>query len=180
MLADVLTPDLETRVAILQTKCNEKGYSLAPEILLEIAKLVQSNVRELEGALNKIYAHHQLQNIAPTTSSVRPLLSSFNGPSNQKFVSARILIETVARYFDIKLEELLGASREKRLAFPRQITMYLMREELKSSFPNIGRELGGRDHTTAMHACDKIKLELTSNERLVHDIENILSQVRAR
>lgn len=180
MLADILSPDLETRVAILQTKCREKGYQLQHEILIEVAKVVQSNVRELEGALNKVFAHHQLQNLTPSVDSVRPLLSSFNSLSAQKFVSSRLLIETVATYYDIRIEELMGQSREKRLAFPRQIAMYLMREELKYSFPAIGQELGGRDHTTAMHACDKIRKELDANDRLQQDLESILQQVRAK
>jgi len=179
MLADITSPDLETRVAILQTKCREKNYQLTHDILLEIAKVVQSNVRELEGALNKVFAHHQLRNQTPSIESVRPILVSFNTHSNQRHVSGRMLVEAVAVYFDVKLEELLGQSREKRLAFPRQIAMYLMREELKQSYPAIGTELGGRDHTTAMHACEKIKNELTANERLQHDMENILQQIRA-
>ncbi|MFH0928495.1 MAG: chromosomal replication initiator protein DnaA [bacterium] len=180
MLADISSPDLETRIAILDTKCRERGYHLSTEILAEIAKTAQSNVRELEGALNKIFAFIQLQNITPTLESIKQLLTSFNSGTSSKFVSAKSLIEIVARYFDLNIVDLLGKSREKRLAFPRQIIMFLMREELKSSFPAIGQELGGRDHTTAMHACDKIKTELVTNERLKRDIENILQQVHVR
>ena len=88
-------------------------------------------------------------------------------------LSPRQVIQVVAQYFDVQHEDLLGKSREKRLAFPRQIIMYIMREELKSSYPAIGNELGGRDHTTAMHAYDKISRELENNERFRQDFENI-------
>lgn len=173
MMADVGSPDFETRVAILETKCKEKSYQVTREILHHIASIVQSNVRELEGALNKIIAFHQFKNLSPTIDTVKPILTSFNPTTTKKNITPRHLIHTVAQYFEIKIEELLGKSREKRLAFPRQIVMYIMREEMKSSYPSIGMELGGRDHTTAMHAYDKISTCLEEDEKLQHDIELI-------
>ncbi len=173
MLADVGSPDFETRVAILQTKCREKQYNVDHDILHHIATIVQSNVRELEGALNKIVAFHQFKNLTPTLETVKPILSSFSPSSTKKTVTAKQLIQTVASYFDLQMPDLLGKSREKRLAFPRQIVMYLMREEMKSSYPSIGYELGGRDHTTAMHAYDKITTCLSDDEKLQHDLELI-------
>lgn len=173
MLADVGSPDFETRCAILDTKCQEKQYSLEREILHHVATIVQTNVRELEGALNKIIAFHQFKNSRPTLETVKPILSSFQPASGRKNVTPKQLIVTVANYFDIHIEDLLGKSRQKRLAFPRQIVMYLMREEMKASYPSIGSELGGRDHTTAMHAYDKITNCLLEDEKLQHDIELI-------
>ena len=123
MLADVGSPDFETRVAILDTKCREKSFPLDREILHHVATVVQSNVRELEGALNKIIAFHQFKNMIPSVDSVRPILSSFQPASARKSITARQLIHTVAGYFDLQIEDLLGKSREKRLAFPRQIIM---------------------------------------------------------
>jgi chromosomal replication initiator protein len=179
MLADVGSPDFETRVAILDAKCREKSFYLDRDILHHVATLVQSNVRELEGALNKIIAFHQFKNAMPTMDTVRPILSSFQPSSSRKSITPRQLIHTVALYFDLQIDDLLGKSREKRLAFPRQIIMYLMREEMKSSYPSIGMELGGRDHTTAMHAYEKICGIVNGDEKLQHDIELIKQRLYA-
>jgi len=146
---------------------------LDKEILHHMATIVQSNVRELEGALNKIIAFHQFKNVDPTIDSVKPIMSSFQPMKSKKSVTPKQLIQTVASYFDLHIDDLLGKSREKRLAFPRQIIMYIMREEMKSSYPSIGQALGGRDHTTAMHAYDKISTALTDDEKLQHDLELI-------
>ena len=173
MMADVGSPDFETRVAILESKCREKVYQIEHDILNHIASVVQTNVRELEGALNKVIAFHQFKNVRPTLDTVRPILTSFQPSSLKKNVTPKQLIHTVSIYFDIRIEDLLGKSREKKLAFPRQIIMYLMREEMKSSYPSIGNELGGRDHTTAMHAYEKISECLTEDEKLQHDLELI-------
>ncbi len=177
MMADIGSPDFETRVAILESKCKEKSYNVAREVLHHIATLVQRNVRELEGALNKVIAFHQFKNISPSIDTVKPILSSFSPLSSKKSVTPKELIHTVATYFDISHDDLLGKSRQKRLAFPRQIVMYLMREEMKASYPSIGSELGGRDHTTAMHAYEKISNILEEDEKLQHDIELIKQQM---
>lgn len=173
MMADVGSPDFETRVAILESKCREKVYQIEHDILNHIASVVQTNVRELEGALNKVIAFHQFKNVRPTLDTVKPILTSFQPSSLKKNITPKQLIHTVSIYFDIRIEDLLGKSREKKLAFPRQIIMYLMREEMKSSYPSIGNELGGRDHTTAMHAYEKISECLTGDEKLQHDLELI-------
>lgn len=173
MMADIGSPDFETRVAILEQKCREKSFSMAREILHHIATSVQNNVRELEGALNKVIAFHHFKNTIPTLDSVRPILSSFSTAATKKTVTAKHLIQTVAEHFDLHIDDLLGKSREKRFAFPRQIIMYLMREEMKSSYPSIGAELGGRDHTTAIHAYDKIMNKVIEDEQLQHDLELI-------
>lgn len=173
MLADVGSPDFETRIAILESKCRDKSYSVDRDILHHVATVIQTNVRELEGALNKIIAFHQFKNIRPSVETVKPILSSFQPTNTRKTVTPKQLINTVAIYFDLQIEDLLGQSRQKRLAFPRQIIMYLMREEMKSSYPSIGTELGGRDHTTAMHAYDKICGCLETDEKLQHDLELI-------
>jgi chromosomal replication initiator protein len=173
MLVDVGTPDLETRIAILQKKCLERGFNLSREILQYIASSISSNVRELEGALNKISAVHQFRNMEPTLESIKPIVASFEAENIKKTVTPKQVIQVVAEYFDISLEEVLGKSREKRLAFPRQIIMYLLREEMKSSYPTIGTELGGRDHTTAMHAHTKIAGMVDNDEKLQKDLELI-------
>jgi chromosomal replication initiator protein len=173
MTADIGSPDFETRMAILGAKCREKNYLLEMEILHHVATIIQNNVRELEGALNKIIAFHQFNHLKPTVETVQPILASFQPAKMKKTVSGKQLIQTVASYFDLPIVELIGKSREKRLAFPRQIIMFLMREEMRSSYPSIGNELGGRDHTTAMHAYDKISNQVSHDEKLQHDIELI-------
>lgn len=174
MMVDISAPDLETRVAILESKCKEKHYELSREILSYVASSVQSNVRELEGTLNKIIAYHQFKNIKPSMESIRELVSSINSAAgSKKNLTPKDLLDTVASYFDIPLPDLLGKCREKRLSFPRQIIMYLMREELNSSYPAIGKMIGGRDHTTAIHAYTKIAADIQEDEKLRHDLSLI-------
>lgn len=177
MVIDVSPPDLETRIAILRSKCQEKGVHLSDDILTTIAAGVTSNVRELEGALNKIHAYHQFKNIPPTVETVKNIISSYSINPAKKTITARQLIATVAAYYDLKIDDLLGKSREKKLAFPRQVLMFLMREEMKSSFPAIGTEIGGRDHTTAIHACTKISLLVEKDEKLRQDISLLKERV---
>lgn len=173
MIADIGQPDLETRIAILENKCQQKNCPLSPEILNYIASNIQSNIRELEGALNRIIAFQQLNNIAPTLDSTKKLLSSVKAPPQKGRLTAKQILSAVSGFYDITLDNLIGKSRKKELVYPRQIAMFLLREELKSSFPNIGQELGGRDHTTAMHACSKINKEIENNEKTKQDLSLI-------
>ena len=179
MTADISSPDFETRVAILEAKCRDRQWKMETEVTHFVAENIVSNVRELEGALNKIVAYHQLKNQKPTLDSVEPIISSFKPIDIIKSVTPRELITVVSTYFDITTDEVVGKSREKRLAFPRQIIMFLMREEMSFSYPSIGNELGGRDHTTAMHAYSKIKKKLEEDEKLKHDIEIIKQRLYA-
>lgn len=171
MIADISVPDLETRIAILGAKCQERGYALEQPIINYIAAVIQHNVRELEGALNKIIAFHQLKNVPPTLDFVKKILAA--SQPLKKAATPKQIIQTVSLYFDLPINELLGPNREKRLSFPRQIIMYLLREELKTSYPAIGAELGGRDHTTAMHACKKILREVDADIKVKQDVEMI-------
>ncbi|MFH0804666.1 MAG: chromosomal replication initiator protein DnaA, partial [Patescibacteria group bacterium] len=174
MIADIGQPDYETRVAILNAKCQEKGFQLTPEIITTIANFIQSNVRELEGALNRIVAFHQLNNTPPTVASIKNILSSVsNYQKREGSLTPKQIANVVATFFDISMNDLLGSSRKKELVVPRQITMYLLREEVKCSYPTIGQELGGRDHTTAMHAYDKIRRALDHDEKIRQDISLI-------
>lgn len=173
MIADVGAPDFETRVAILSKKCAEKVFSLSEKAIHTIATIVQNNIRELEGALNKIIVYHQLKNAEPTLESIKSLLSGLESASMKRSLTSKQLIQTVSEFYSLNLEDILGKNREKRLSFPRQIIMYLLRQELKMSYPAIGDELGGRDHTTAMHAHDKISKEVDNNLKLKQELELI-------
>jgi len=170
MIADIAQPDLETRIAILSAKCREKNYSLSNEIIQAIASMVQSNVRELEGALNRIIAFHSLNQTTPSLESVRPLLGALSQNQKRGGVTPKQVVAAVAQFYDVSLEDIVGTSRKKELVEPRQMAMYVLREELHSSFPAIGQELGGRDHTTAMHACTKITNQITSDEKTKQDL----------
>jgi len=173
MIADITMPDFETRVAILEKKCREKNFELPIKILQSVAASIQSNIRELEGFLNKIIVYHQLKNTTPTVESVKALLSAVEATSMKQSLTPRHLLETISQYYGLPQENLIGQSREKKVTHPRQIIMYLMREEMKMSYPAIGEELGGRDHTTAMHACLKIAKEVENNLKLKQEIEAI-------
>jgi len=173
MIADVAVPNFETRVAILSKKCTERNFKLDDEILRTIAVSIQRNIRELEGALNKIIAYHDLKNVAPTTESVKSLLSSIEASGLTRSVTPTQLLETVTEFYNLVPEDVIGKSREKRLSSPRQVIMYLMRKELNMSYPAIGDELGGRDHTTAMHAHTKIQNLVEVDAKLKQEIELI-------
>jgi chromosomal replication initiator protein len=177
MIADISQPDLETRVAILEKKCQEKKFELDKEIIDYITQNIQNNIRELEGALNKIIAYHQLNKIPPTIENVKKILFSLSNAGGQKTsVTPGHLIKVVGKFYEISIEDIIGKCRQKRLAFPRQIIMFLMREELRSSYPSIGQELGGRDHTTAMHAYTKISEMMENDEKLRQEI-NLIKQL---
>jgi len=173
MIADVAPPDFETRVAILGKKCSEKKFNLDDNILQTIATSVQRNIRELEGALNKIIAYHELKNTTPTQESVKALLSNLETNGMTRSITSTQVLDTVTDFYNLQQEDVIGKSREKRLSVPRQIIMYLMRKELKMSYPAIGDELGGRDHTTAMHAHTKIQNLLEKDLKVKQELELI-------
>ena len=170
MIADIGEPDIETRIAIIQAKLSEKKYFLDDKIINLIAAGIQSNIRELEGALNRIIAYHSLKKQSPTIESVKEIVNNLVNLPRKGSISAKTIIQIVADYFEINKEDIIGSCRKKELVGPRQIIMYLMREEMSASFPNIGRELGGRDHTTAMHAHSKVKNQLIDDEKIKQDV----------
>jgi len=176
MITDISFPDFETRMAILKAKCQERNFSLPEEILNYITSNIQKNIRELEGALNVLLAYQKLQNTLPDLKTVKSLLKNFTSPP-AKVMSARKIIKTVAEFYDLKEKDLISSSRKKEIVKPRQVAMYLLREEIKGSFPFIGRKLGGKDHTTAIHACEKISKDLEKNESLVEEISLIKERV---
>jgi chromosomal replication initiator protein len=175
MIADINPPNLETRIAILESKCREKNFHLSPEVINYLANVIQNNIRELEGALNRIIAYHQLNKTEPTVEAIKPILAHIISPAPKKSLTAKQISSVIADYFDIKQEELYGSCRKKHLTLPRQIAMYLMRTELNSSYPSIGAEFSGRDHTTAIHAFEKIQKELDNDAKLNQDV-NLIKQ----
>jgi chromosomal replication initiator protein len=175
MVADVGKPDIETKIAILEQKSLEKNFPLDKDVLMYIANNVQNNIRELEGALNKIIVIHQLNNSIPTLKSVKNALSDYVSSLQVKSLTPKEIIEVVSRFYEISVKDIIGNSRRKELVGPRQVAIFLIREELNTSYPSIGQEMGGRDHTTAMHAYNKILNEIkeNDNEKLRQEIESI-------
>ena len=173
MVADVGKPDIETKIAILEKKSLEKGFPLDKDVLIYIANNVQNNIRELEGALNKVIVIHQLNNSVPTLKSVKNSLSDYVSGLQTKSLTPREIMEAVSKFYEISFKDIISNSRRKELVWPRQIAIYLIREELNTSYPSIGQEMGGRDHTTAMHAYNKILNEIKENEKLKQELESI-------
>ena len=141
-----------------------------------IASNIQRNIRELEGALNRVVAYQKINNQNPTLEITKSLLRSlFLSPN--KVANPRKIIQTVAEFYDLKEREILSNSRKKEIVKPRQVAMFLLREVLKGSYPFIGRKFGGKDHTTAIHSCEKIQKELENNEGLSNEVELIKQRI---
>ena len=176
LLADISCPDYETRLAILRKKAQDENIIIDDSILSDIANKIDSNIRELEGVLNKIVARASLTQSPITREHAENIIDEFKYES-EKVISCDFIKETVSKYFSIDKDELAGEKRSNDIAFPRQIAMYLCREIANMSFPQIGTDFGGRDHSTVMHAYNKIKKEIKekSNTKLiVESVKNII------
>ena len=175
LAADIQPPDLETRLAILRAKAERTGRFISDEILETVARRVESNIRELEGALNRIIAFSDLSGSSLTPQLVEMALVDLL-PQHQNIVPEKI-IELVAREWQTSVEALLGRDRTQKIAEPRQVAMYLMRKETDASLPMIGQVLGGRDHTTVMYAIQKIANEIETKADLRKRIINVKQQL---
>ncbi len=178
MIVDIAPPKLETRIAILKAKLKERDYELNDEIVQYIAANIQTNVRELEGALNRIIAYHEFYDVKPTLETAKNVLSALIAKAEKKSVTPKQVIEAVANYYGLKRDDLtLSKNRRKKVALPRQVAMYLLRTELDASYPSIGEEFGGRDHTTAIHAFRKIKRMVEQEGKVKEDIDLIKERI---
>lgn len=173
MVADIMPPDLETRKAILVKKSDEKLLNLDDEIIDYIAINIESNIRELEGALNKIKTHLEIYQKALSLDLITEILQENINNSRMKNISSDKIIKAVVSFFSIEKKEVLGRRRYKELVYPRQIIMYLLRNELSFSYPRIGKELGGKDHTTIMHGVEKIEKQIKKDNQLQNEISMI-------
>jgi chromosomal replication initiator protein len=176
MIADISHPDMETRLAILKCKTEEKKIIIPDEALNYIATHIQKNIRELEGALNRVIASTRLSNTPITADQVAKILATVISPP-KKIMHYKSVIQAVSEFYDVTITDMLNRCRRKEVVHPRQVAMYLMREELKKSYPFIGEKLGGRDHTTVIYACSKLTKELEKNELLQQEIHLILEKV---
>jgi chromosomal replication initiator protein len=175
LTADIQPPDLETRLAILRSKAERSGRHVPHEILEGIARRVQSNIRELEGALNRILAFADLSGTPLTTQLIEVALADLLPQRSD--VEPRKIIELVAKEWQTSVEALLGRDRSQKIAQPRQVAMYLLRKETDASLPQIGEALGGRDHTTVMYAIDKIASDIETKTDLRKRVVNIKQQL---
>ena len=176
LIADISNPDYETRLAILRKKAQLDNIIIDDDILCDIATKIDSNIRELEGVLNKLIANASLTNTHITMEMAEKAINDVV-ISREKVISIGLIQETVAKYFNISAKELKGSKRSNDIAFPRQIAMYLCRNVAQMSLPQIGKDFGKRDHTTVMHACNKIEKEIKENQNtklIVESVKNIL------
>ena len=176
MVADISAPNLETRMAILQTKLSKKGVEIDPEIITFIAENVVNNIRELEGALNKLLVYQQIENKPLALDQAKNILASIVN-AKKKAVTLSKIAESVANFYSITLEDLLKQSRRKEYVKPRQTAMYIARKELGSSYPSIGEFFGGRDHTTVMHGVEKVEKAVVANDGIKQEVELILEKI---
>ena len=175
MIADIGYPDFETRLAILKAKSQEVSHLIGDDVLKYIAETISRNIRELEGALNRVIVHARLKNGMITIDEVKKILSLILNKTNQ-YIPPKEVIKKIASFYDLSESEILGHSKKKELVKPRQIVMYLLREEFKYSYTNIAEKIGNRDHTTIIHAYKKINKEIEENPVFAQEV-NILKEM---
>ena len=170
LTADISAPDLETRIAILRAKAEAQNVAVPPPVIDFLAQRIVSNIRELEGALTRIAAYAALQAVPVTTQLAQEMLQNLLYNPHRKSLSPERIVETVARYYGVPLEQIKGKARDRQVVVPRQIAMYLMREETEAPLLRIGEALGGRDHSTVLHGCEKIEREMAENDDFRRDV----------
>jgi chromosomal replication initiator protein len=176
LITDIAPPDLETRIAILRKKAKADGLlDISDDVMLYIANQIDTNIRELEGALIRVVAYSSLVNMDITTDLAAEALKDIIPNSRPRTVSILDIQKTVGEHYNIRLEDFTAKKRTRAIAFPRQIAMYLSRELTDSSLPKIGSEFGGRDHSTVIHAHEKISKQLKEDQNLQQDIQDIKS-----
>jgi chromosomal replication initiator protein len=170
LIADLTAPDLETRIAILRAKAEEQGTPITSDVIEFIARKVVSNIRELEGALNRIVAYASMGAMPISIELAQAVLSNVLYNPKKRQVTPERIAKAVSDYYGVGMDALKGQKREKSIVVPRQIAMFLMREETDVSLLRIGAELGGRDHSTVLHACDKINREMQVNDEMRREV----------
>ena len=168
LIADIQLPDIETRMAILRAKAEKQSGEVPVEVLEVIARQVQSNIRELEGALSRVIAYVRLTGHPLNVESARSALADLVArPSS---VTLNEVIQVVAQFYNVSTDDLVNRGRNKEQVRPRQVVMYVAREELRATLPDIGEALGGRDHTTVMYGVEKMTQEIEQDDGLRRDI----------
>jgi len=178
LIADVQPPDYETRVAILRRKAELERMNVPPEVAEFIAQHFQSNIRELEGALVRVVAYATLTRVPISVELAREVLRDILPSQRPQPITIQAIQKAVAEHFGLRLEDMTAKRRTKGVAFPRQVAMYLARQLTDSSLPRIGEEFGGRDHTTVIHACERVQTEMQRDPHLAATIHALIQQLR--
>jgi len=178
LIADIQPPDVETRIAILRKKAELDGMSVPDEVAEFIAQRIHSNIRELEGALVRVVAYANLTRAHMTVDLAAEVLKELLPASSERLLTIPMIQKAVAEHFGLRVEEMRSKRRTKGIAFPRQVAMYLSRELTDASLPRIGEEFGGRDHTTVMHACDRVKAALAKDTFFAAGIKKLVDALR--
>lgn len=173
LIAEIPEPDVESRTAIIRTKMEQIGFNLPDDVVSYIAENMRGNIRELEGALNMIVCKSQLKGGSITLSDVRSLIKHTVRPN--RGLSVEEVVRRIAQYYEVPEKSIYEKTRKKEVVKPRQVIMFVLREEFSISYPSIGDKLGGRDHTTVIHSCEKIKEEVKKNAALEQELDHIRS-----
>ena len=178
LTADIQTPDLETRMAILRTKAASDNIVLPTEVITLLATNIATNIREIEGAYNKIVAYTSLMHMPITVETAQKVLSDMGNDIKPRTITYEGIIKVIAEHYNVKQDELFNKKRTQNIAFPRQVAMYLCRELADLSYPRIGELFGGRDHTTVIHAYEKISNFKNSNLAFQNELQEIIEILR--
>jgi chromosomal replication initiator protein len=179
LIADIQSPDFETRLAILHSKLGGNANLVPEDVLSFIAHKVQRNIRELEGALTRVQAFAAVHQRQVDTDEAARLLADIIPAGTRKPINVERIQTLVADFYNVTMDDMKGKRRDKHIVFPRQVAMFLVREETPSSLPAIGKAFGGRDHTTALHSIEKIANELKEDERLRYEVQAIRERLYA-
>ncbi len=171
MTIDIGEPDTQSRMSIVRKKAAVHGVMLSDEVIEHIATSVAGSIRELEGVINSVVCHTQVKGVPPDLAEIRQSLRSFARP--QKTVSVKHVVSKVAEFYGIDEESIYEKTRRREVVRPRQVIMYILREDFSVSYPTIGSKLGGRDHTTVIHSCEKVKREIVDDTELAKEIQDI-------
>jgi chromosomal replication initiator protein len=175
---DVQLPDLETRRAILQKKAELRGLSVPEPVIEFLASSIQSNIRELEGGLNRVVAYGQMTDQSLNVALARAAIEDLVQSAQRRILSPSDVVDAVCRYYKVDPKILRGKARDKDVVLPRHVAMYLMRQKTQASLADVGRELGGRDHSTVLNGCDRIQSESQSDVQLRRDLDAIEDLLR--
>jgi chromosomal replication initiator protein len=179
LIADISPPDLETRIAILRAKAEAQNVAVPPPVIDYLAQRIVSNIRELEGALTRVVAYATLNAVPVTTDLAQQMLQNILQAPRRQNLSPEKIVEVVARYYQVPIDQLRGKARDKQIVLPRQVAMYLMREETEAPLLRIGAALGGRDHSTVLHGCEKIEREMSESDDFRREVGSLREMLYA-
>lgn len=178
LIADIQPPDIETRIAILRNKARSEGYVVSDNVLSFIATYIETNIRELEGALTRIVLYASLTNKDISVELAEEALKDIYGDSSQKQITTDFIMDIICNYYNITVADIKGNKKPKNIAYPRQIAMYLSRKLLDVSLAKIGEDYGGRDHTTVLHACNKIEKDMDNDPDLQKSVMELEKRIK--